>query len=98
MLFWKKRTGKCDHEKGKQPVTPGDLKLRVLNKGGPLVLVLDGKIMHDTLRDSPYSEAWLLGEFKRKGNAICPPLSGEPPRHWPSVRHFNGKERCECFT
>ncbi len=54
-------------KKEKQPLTPGDLKLPVLNKGGPLVLVMDGKIMQDTLRGSGYSEAWLLGELNKKG-------------------------------
>lgn len=54
-------------KKEKQPLTPGDLNLTVLNKGGPLVLILDGKIMHDTLQNSPYSEAWLLGELSKKG-------------------------------
>lgn len=54
-------------KKEKQPVTPGDLNLPVLNKGGPLVLVLDGKIMHDTIHHSPYSKAWLLGELNKKG-------------------------------
>jgi uncharacterized membrane protein YcaP (DUF421 family) len=54
-------------KKEKQPVTPGDLNLPVLNKGGPLILVLDGKIMRDTLQHSPYSKAWLLGELNKKG-------------------------------
>ncbi len=54
-------------KKENQPLTPKDLGIDTINHGAPLVLVLDGRIMYDTLRASPYSESWLLGELQKKG-------------------------------
>jgi len=54
-------------KKEMQPLTPKDIGLKTLNHGGPLVLVLDGRVMHDTLRDTPFSDSWLLGELEKKG-------------------------------
>jgi uncharacterized membrane protein YcaP (DUF421 family) len=51
----------------KQPLTPKDLGIKTVSYGAPLVLVLDGRMMHDTLRGAPYSESWLLGELQKKG-------------------------------
>ncbi len=51
----------------KQPLTPEDINLPVMGKGAPLVLVMDGRLMKDTIKSSPFSEAWLLGKLQKKG-------------------------------
>ncbi len=54
-------------KRDRQPVTLNDLGIKSINQSAPLVLILDGRVMYDTLNSSPYSEAWLLGELNKKG-------------------------------
>ncbi len=54
-------------KKEKQPLTLSDLGLVTETKGVPLVLILDGRLMRDTIENSPYSEKWLMSELQKKG-------------------------------
>jgi len=51
----------------KQPVTPEDLSIPTQYKGLSAVLMIDGKIMHNNLKQVGLDENWLMAEMKRRG-------------------------------
>lgn len=51
----------------KAPLTPSDMKLQTPKDRLPLCLVMDGKVIGENLRLSPFSECQLEAELKKKG-------------------------------
>ncbi|HHW45224.1 DUF421 domain-containing protein [Desulfofundulus thermobenzoicus] len=51
----------------KRPVTPEDLGISTVYEGLPTVLVMDGAIMKDNLRQVGLDEEWLLGRLAEAG-------------------------------
>lgn len=56
----------------KRPVTPEDLCISTGYEGMPTVLVMDGAIMKDNLKQAGLSEAWLVEKLMERG---VPPQS-----------------------
>jgi len=50
-----------------RPVTPKDLQLETGYEGLPLVLILDGKVMHGELEKAQLGEGWLRTELEKRG-------------------------------
>lgn len=50
-----------------RPVTPRDLQLPTAYEGLPLVLILDGQVMHSELAKGQLSEGWLRKELEKHG-------------------------------
>lgn len=50
-----------------QPVTPKDLNIQTLGGGLPSLLINDGKVAHDNLKELGYDEEWLKNELLKKG-------------------------------
>lgn len=50
-----------------RPITPKDLKLSTEYEGMPTVLIEDGNIVEDNLRDNHLTTEWLLQELKIQG-------------------------------
>ncbi|MDA8336559.1 MAG: DUF421 domain-containing protein [Peptococcaceae bacterium] len=51
----------------KRPVTPADLGLTTEYEGLPAVLVMDGQVLYDNLRQAGLNEGWLAAELGRRG-------------------------------
>lgn len=51
----------------RQPIDPKTLGIPVEQEHGPTILVMDGQVMHKSLQDLGYSEAWLKGEVEKYG-------------------------------
>lgn len=49
-----------------QPVTRGDLKLKLANPAFPLELVMDGELIEQNLQEQ-YSESWLKNQLRQQG-------------------------------
>lgn len=50
-----------------RPVTPGDLKISTEYEGMPTVLIEDGNIVEDNLRDNHLTKEWLFQELRAQG-------------------------------
>ncbi|HHW39520.1 MAG TPA: DUF421 domain-containing protein [Bacillales bacterium] len=50
-----------------RPVTPQDLQLETRYEGLPLILILDGQVMHRELEKAQLSEGWLRTELEKYG-------------------------------
>jgi len=52
---------------GRRPLTPADLGLSPPYEGLPAVLVMDGEVLHENLREAGLNEGWLAVELGRRG-------------------------------
>jgi uncharacterized membrane protein YcaP (DUF421 family) len=50
-----------------QPVTPKDLNIQTMGGGIPTVLINEGRIVENNLRELGYDEKWLKDELLKKG-------------------------------
>lgn len=50
-----------------RPVRPSDLKVETIYEGMPTVLVEDGNIVEDNLRENKLDQEWLMNQMKQKG-------------------------------
>jgi len=50
-----------------QPVTPKDLNIETMRGGLPTLLINDGKIVEENLKELGYDEKWLKDELLKKG-------------------------------
>ena len=50
-----------------RPVGPSDLKVGTVYEGMPTVLVEDGNIVEDNLRENKLDQEWLMNQMKQKG-------------------------------
>jgi len=51
----------------KRPVTPADLQLATGYEGLPAILIMDGQVLYDNLREDGLNESWLSGELAKRG-------------------------------
>lgn len=54
---------KSDH----QPVTPKDLKIATMEGGLPVLLINDGKLVKENLKELGYDEKWIKNQLLKKG-------------------------------
>jgi uncharacterized membrane protein YcaP (DUF421 family) len=54
---------KSDH----QPVTPKDLKIATMGGGLPTLLINDGKLVKENLKELGYDEKWIQDQLLKKG-------------------------------
>lgn len=50
-----------------QPVTPKDLNIQTLGGGLPALLINDGKVVEENLKELGYDEKWLKNQLLKKG-------------------------------
>ncbi|MCT1577935.1 DUF421 domain-containing protein [Oceanobacillus kimchii] len=51
----------------KKPITAKDMGISLESEHGPSILIMDGKVMHKSLKKLGYSYEWLVGEINKQG-------------------------------
>lgn len=55
----------------KRPLTPADIDVETGYEGIPIVLIMDGVVIHAGLEKCGLDEAWLAEQLKEKGYRLC---------------------------
>lgn len=51
----------------KKPITAKDMGISLESEHGPSILIMDGKVMHKSLKNLGYPYEWLIGEINKQG-------------------------------